>query len=76
MYSAWLKDVIFPGCSSLTFDTSTVKIGPCALTLEMVSSLNMKSTRLVIPLHSLYWSIHTKDESERGTAFTFIFDVN
>ena len=28
--------------------------------------------KLVIPLHSLYWSIHTKDESKRGTAFAFI----
>ena len=25
---------------------------------------------------SLYWSIHTKDESKRGTAFAFIFGVN
>ena len=32
--------------------------------------------KLVIPLHSLYWSIHTKDESKRGTAFAFIFGVN
>ena len=23
-----------------------------------------------------YWSIHTKDESKRGTAFAFIFGVN
>ena len=30
----------------------------------------------VIPLHSLYWSIHTKDESKRETAFAFIFGVN
>ena len=37
---------------------------------------NMNSMRLVIPLHSLYWSIHTKDESKRGTAFAFIFGVN
>ena len=36
----------------------------------------MNSVKLVIPLHSLYWSIHTKDESKRGTAFAFIFDVN
>ena len=36
----------------------------------------MKSMKLVIPLHSLYWSIHTKDESKRGTAFAFIFGVN
>ena len=32
--------------------------------------------KLVILLHSLYWSIHTKDESKRGTAFAFIFGVN
>ena len=37
---------------------------------------HMNSTILVIPLHSLYWSIHTKDESKRGTAFAFIFGVN
>ena len=36
----------------------------------------MKSMKLVTPLHSLYWSIHTKDESKRGTAFAFIFGVN
>ena len=38
--------------------------------------LHMNSMKLVIPLHSLYWSIHTKDESKRGTAFAFIFGVN
>ena len=36
----------------------------------------MNSMKLVIPLPSLYWSIHTKDESKRGTAFAFIFGVN
>ena len=36
----------------------------------------MNSMTLVIPLHPLYWSIHTKDESKRGTAFAFIFGVN
>ena len=36
----------------------------------------MNSMKLVIPLQSLYWSIHTKDESKRGTAFAFIFGVN
>ena len=36
----------------------------------------MNPMKLVIPLHSLYWSIHTKDESKRGTAFAFIFGVN
>ena len=30
---------------------------------------------IIIPLHSLYWSIDTKDESKLGTAFTFIFGV-
>ena len=37
---------------------------------------SMNSLKLVIPLHSLYWSIHTRDESKRGTAFAFIFGVN
>ena len=36
----------------------------------------MNSKKLVIPLHTLHWSIHTKDESKRGTAFAFIFGVN
>ena len=36
----------------------------------------MNSMKRVIPLHSLYWSIHTKDESKRGSAFAFIFGVN
>ena len=40
------------------------------------NELNMNSMKLVIPLHSLYRSIHTKDESKRGTAFAFIFGVN
>ena len=39
-------------------------------------SQSVNSMKLVIPLHSLYWSIHTKDESKRGTAFAFIFGVN
>ena len=36
----------------------------------------MNSMKLVIRLNSLYWSIHTKDESKRGTAFAFIFGEN
>ena len=36
----------------------------------------MNSMKLAFPLHSLYWSIHTKDESKRGIAFAFIFGVN
>ena len=39
-------------------------------------NLIMNSMKLVIPLHWLYWSIHTKDESKRGTAFAFSFGVN
>ena len=34
------------------------------------------SMKLVIPLHSLYWSIHTKDESKCGTAFASTFGMN
>ena len=33
----------------------------------------MNSMKLVTPLHSLYWSIHTKDESKRGTELTQAF---
>ena len=36
----------------------------------------MNSMKLVILFHSLYWPIHTKDESKRGIAFAFIFGVN
>ena len=36
----------------------------------------MNSLKLVIPLHSLHWLIHTKGESKRGTAFAVIFGVN
>ena len=36
----------------------------------------INSMKLVIPLHSLYWSIHTKDEGKRASAFAFIFGVN
>ena len=39
------------------------------------SLLAFYSMKLVIPLHSEYWSIHIKDESKRGTAFAFIFGV-
>ena len=35
----------------------------------------MNSMKLIL-LQSLYWSIHTKDESKCGTAFAFIFSVN
>ena len=37
---------------------------------------NMNSMKLVILLHLLYWSIHTKDESKPDSAFAFIFGVN
>ena len=40
------------------------------------NGLDMNSMNFVIPLHSWYWSIHTKDESKHGTAFAFIFCVN
>ena len=39
----------------------------------------MHSMKLVISLRSywsLYWSIHTKDESKRESAFAFIFGAN
>ena len=44
--------------------------------VQWLGNQHMTSMKLVIPLHSLYWSIHTKDESKRGTTFAFIFGVN
>ena len=44
--------------------------------VNLIKELSMNSMKIVISLHSLYWSIHTKDESKRGTAFAFIFGVN
>ena len=43
---------------------------------KQLSQQCMTSMKLAIPLHSLYWSIHTKDESKRGTMFAFVFGVN
>ena len=43
---------------------------------HLMLRVSMNFMKLVIPLHSLYWSIHTKDESKRETAFAFIFGVN
>ena len=60
--------------------------GPCSLcpitystqfgSLGVFCQTRISSMKLVIPLHSLKWSVHTKDESKRGTAFAFIFGVN
>ena len=35
---------------------------------ESSARTHMNSMKLVIPLQSLYWSIHTKDESKRSSA--------
>ena len=43
---------------------------------EFLDLYLMNSMKLVISIHSVYWSIHTKDESKRETAFAFIFGVN
>ena len=44
--------------------------------IRKVITCSMNYMKLVILLHSLYWLIHTKDESKHGTAFAFIFAVN
>ena len=48
----------------------------CSIFPSLATARHMNSMKFVIPLHSLYWSIHTNDESKRGTAFAFIFGVN
>ena len=44
-----------------------VKVGATAYKLWAGEGHSMNFMKLVIPLHSLYWSIHTKDESKRAT---------
>ena len=67
------EEEVIMGNSALTKAT----VSPVSfLSQDSVSLASMNSMKLVIPLHSLYWSIHTKDESKRGTAFAFIFGVN
>ena len=73
-------------CDEYTRRGKTLKILPLSLFILYqrgnclfgfyVNEFFMNSMKLVIHLHSLYWSIHTKDESKRGTAFAFIFGVN
>ena len=58
-------------CNSITFyfmKNSFSDIRRKWILPNMISAVNQ--------LHSLYWSIHTKDESKRGIAFAFIFGVN
>ena len=60
-------------------DNNTVEMDDLQSPVKKVRLFNipyMNSMKLVIPLHSLYWSIHTKDESKRGTAFAVIFGGN
>ena len=63
--------------------TDAVRTVAYSIIIATAISGNVLSTSLYhefhetfIPLHSLYGSIHTKDESKRGTAFAFIFGVN
>ena len=72
---------VFAKCALVTHLPDVIRQtgnnGPmCTRDLGKVFSHIVNSMKLVIPLHSLYWSIHTKDESKRGTAFAFIFGVN
>ena len=53
-----------------------MKVAQGFYNIWLIGIQGMNSMKLVIPLHSLCWSIHTKDESKRGSAFAFIFGVN
>ena len=67
----------FYGMAHSMFWKLAVSINILDITISQIPShVLMNSMKLVIPLQSLYWSIHTKDESKRGTAFAFIFGVN
>ena len=49
-----------------SFDHSTLK--KSSAQKRSSARTHMNSMKLVIPLQSLYWSIHTKDESKRSSA--------
>ena len=76
------RTLVFDLCSSKTPPTTSptkmfVRLfcTPEGLQSYTEKRLFMNSVKLVILLRSLYWSIHTKDERKRGTAFAFIFGV-
>ena len=75
-YAALLARMIFLSRKALDMGCSS-KLPSCLMCPELpLLETGMNSMKLVIPLQLLYWSIHTKDESKRGTAFAFIFGVN
>ena len=69
----------FRGRTKEVFSSKTFRIYLTFLDLKALPStiqLCINFTKFVILLHSLHWSVHTKDASKRGTAFAFIFGVN
>ena len=63
-------------CATAFSAISDVFCKSCGKSCMTINWTCKNSLKLVIPLRSLYWSIPTKDESKRGTAFAFIFGVN
>ena len=75
----WLE--VFCHSTHAARETRSFRLGSCWNYLHhqrpwLKYALHVNSMKLVILLPLLYWSIHTKDESKRGTAFAFIFGVN
>ena len=71
--AAAAREISFDGVEEVTQIPQMVYISLLEINSQVFL---MNSMKLVIPLHSLYWSIHTKDESKCETAFAFIFGVN
>ena len=64
------------GCPSCSPNHFTCRNGECINAKDRLVELHalrrlLNSMKLVILLHSLYWSIHTKDESKRGNRVCF-----
>ena len=74
LWTFGIPAIYFPGVCYLV--ASEDFLGSCRTFCMRSEPLIMNSMKLVVPLHPLYWSIHTKDESKCGTAFAFIFGVN
>ena len=66
------------GGETITIKTAALYIDPSGgLLYKLIRHLSlMNSKKHVIPLHSLYWSIHIKDESTHGSVSEVLLDVN
>ena len=71
-----IQEILVSPLSTINSSINDMQSKRFMIVSEINNSYLTNSMKLVILLHSLYWSIHTKGESKRGTAFASIFGVN